>query len=317
MRLIVSCVFTIGTVMLSGCAGMLGEPFRVPANDRIVGEGGTKLLRPQTLYCEDVWDIEEAHRLAVAGDMGAVNAMPRSHPCEVTPKGTWVRVSVLDSLQAEDGNFTKVRVRNAGRSGDAWVWPGTLAPLPQAPPRPATSFENETLGRRWQVVDRADTSVRRAVRYRYKVRVDGPLTEGQIRTISRQVIHSAPPHNGMDIFFYLPDSGIDRVYTAGKAEWWPNGRVGDAVNGSTGDYSRHRLTVEVGGAIRVNLPKATASVGVPVETRRRIFYELVQLEDQGIAPRKTRQIVARKFQLKETAVREIANEGLVRGWPMP
>ena len=75
--------------------------------------------------------------------------------------------------------------------------------------------------------------------------------------------------------------------------------------------------MKLGGLIRVNLPKATASVGVPVETRRRIFYELVQLEDRGIKQPQNTQMIARKFRVKEAAVKEITNEGLARGWPMP
>lgn len=53
-------------------------------------------------------------------------------------------------------------------------------------------------------------------------------------------------------------------------------------------------------------PWLRASVGV-----------LLRVEDQGITPPKASQMVARKFRLKETAVGEIANEGLARGWPMP
>ena len=55
----------------------------------------------------------------------------------------------------------------------------------------------------------------KATRFRYKVRVPRILSEKEIRSLSSDIIEQAPPHNGMDIYFYLPDSTLETGFTAG------------------------------------------------------------------------------------------------------
>ena len=56
---------------------------------------------------------------------------------------------------------------------------------------------------------------------------------------------------------------------------------------------------------------------LPESQRRRIFYELVQVQDSGVGDREAFTLVARKYGLPELLLNEIAYEGAAKNWPMP
>ncbi len=99
-----------------------------------------------------------------------------------------------------------------------------------------------------------DLSWDEVVRLQYRIRVSREPTEGELRAICNRIIErekQAKPHNALSFLFYLPGTETDSnfVFTAGKAEWAPNGIWGDAGKVLTGDYSRHKLVVQLGNAL--------------------------------------------------------------------
>lgn len=105
-----------------------------------------------------------------------------------------------------------------------------------------------------------DASWDEVVRLQYIVRVSREPTEGELRAICNRIIErekQRKPHNALCFLFFLPGTETDQkfVFTAGKAEWAPDGVWGTAGTVKAGDYSRHRLVVECGSARREIWPK--------------------------------------------------------------
>jgi hypothetical protein len=61
----------------------------------------------------------------------------------------------------------------------------------------------------------------------------------------------------------------------------------------------------------------TGNAGGPLsaDERRAVFLALVQEQDKGAGPAQARRAVARRFGIREAAVRAIEGEGLDAGWP--
>ena len=191
----------------------------------------------------------------------------------------------------------------------------TTALLPEPEPKKPPEPKDRRIEYRVETVE--DISVLKATRFRYKVRVPRILSEKEIRSLSSDIIEQAPPHNGMDIYFYLPDSTLETGFTAGKAEWWPNGVAGDADKVAAGDYSSHELVVTAGNSWGVPIPELKQSAEIPKEMRRAIYFELVVLEDRGVPHSDAARRLAEHHRVPKPAIDEIAREGMARGWPMP
>lgn len=72
-------------------------------------------------------------------------------------------------------------------------------------------------------------------------------------------------------------------------------------------------------SVVADLPTYTpisADTSIPEETRKQIFYDLMELQDQG-AKEEVYSIVAERYGVAEQAVQDIMFEGLSRNWPMP
>ncbi|NQT84619.1 hypothetical protein HQ563_16490 [bacterium] len=92
----------------------------------------------------------------------------------------------------------------------------------------------------------------KVVRLQYRVRTSRAPTEGELRAICNRIIKrekERKPHNALSFLFYLPDTDPHGFFTAGKAEWAPDGIWGDAAKMATGDYSRHKLAVDCRNAL--------------------------------------------------------------------
>jgi hypothetical protein len=105
----------------------------------------------------------------------------------------------------------------------------------------------------YSVVSRQDVSALGATRIVYKVRVSDELTDTDLRLIAERLIDSetkANKVNAISFDFYLPDTDVDGVFTAGQAVWAPGGQWRDAHTVTAGDYSTHRLAeIKVGCAL--------------------------------------------------------------------
>lgn len=174
------------------------------------------------------------------------------------------------------------------------------------------------------VVQIQDVSYSRVVRLVYRIRVSRTATADELRQICNQVIEVAKrsrPHNAIAFFFYLPGTDVQGFCTAGRADWAPHGNWEQAKLAATGDYSRHRLAVNVGSAVDGSGWRYTVAKGIPEATRRRIFWDLTALQDtRPDDPDFSYQaydIIAARYRVSKDSVYEIVGEGALKGWPMP
>ncbi|MEE9277735.1 MAG: DUF3105 domain-containing protein [Dehalococcoidia bacterium] len=124
---------------------------------------------------------------------------------------------------------------------------GAPAATLSAADAPAPTAEPVT----YEIADREDISFSTVVRILYRVRVSEPLTEDDLRRISQEIIDgetSQQDVNAIALFFYLPGTDTTSVYTAGTADWAPDGVWASANTVQSGDYSRHKLgAIDLGG----------------------------------------------------------------------
>lgn len=129
----------------------------------------------------------------------------------------------------------------APATATATAEPETTTPEPAtATPAPIT----------YEIAERGPVNIGPCIRIDYRVRVSGPLTEPQLRRIAQEIIDDETSQNDVNaigFFFYLPGTDTSSFYTAGKADWAPNGVWAEACDVETGDYSAHEL-----GAIDTN-----------------------------------------------------------------
>ena len=96
----------------------------------------------------------------------------------------------------------------------------------------------------YQVAARQDVSFGATKRIVYRVVVSGHMVEADLKRITDEIIKSEKKRgavNAIGFFFYLPGTDTSSVYTAGKADWAPNGDWSQADSVKTGDYSKNRL----------------------------------------------------------------------------
>ncbi len=96
----------------------------------------------------------------------------------------------------------------------------------------------------YEIADREDVSFGATVRIVYRVTVSGPLSEANLSAISEEIIDdeiSSQDVNAIGFFFYLPGTDTNSFYTAGVADWAPDGDWAKADTVQAGDYSSHEL----------------------------------------------------------------------------
>jgi hypothetical protein len=196
------------------------------------------------------------------------------------------------------------------------LWLSACASTPAREGAPAVAAPPvDTL--EWEILSTEDQSTGKVKRFRYRVEVSRPPSRAELERISREIIRSAPTHHGVEVLYYRQGSDTRGAWTAGRATWWPNGRPGDAVRHALGDYGAHRLGLQLGDASPAAAPPVSVSANIPVETRRRIYQEVLVLEGQGVTHERSVSSVASEREIPEQAVEEISWEGVSRGWPLP
>jgi len=171
---------------------------------------------------------------------------------------------------------------------------------------------------RYTIVKTKDVSVNNCKRYSIRVRVDHVLSSNELKTISNKIItdfKATSPFNALTLWFYLPDSDINGAYTAGMTEYAPYGDWSQA-DVQTGEYTHHRLKLSPGNATGID-PEKSRVPGLSIETKKRIFFEIVAAQDRGVGDDEAYGIIARKFSVAETTVRKTVIEGVANGWPIP
>jgi hypothetical protein len=188
--------------------------------------------------------------------------------------------------------------------------------------RPAVTATAEGVAAPYEIVERHDISLGgavRVVRVRFSIRVEREATEAQLRQIAEDIIESekkAQSVNAISFFFYLPGSDTTGMYTAGKADWAPDGEWGNADQVKAGDYSRHELVVEAGGVFTPVTPSGPAAE-IPESTRRQMFYDLVAAQNSGIGDQEAYEVIAQRYGVSVDVVEQVTAEGVTKGWPMP
>jgi hypothetical protein len=54
---------------------------------------------------------------------------------------------------------------------------------------------------------------------------------------------------------------------------------------------------------------------IPIDKKRQIFAELVELQDKGFSPRESKQMLANKYIITLWVIQHIEDEGIDREWP--
>ena len=167
-----------------------------------------------------------------------------------------------------------------------------------------------------------DVSSPNAKRLRVRALVDSVLNENQIRAICNEIIkkesYKKNGYKAVQFLFYIPDTDINGQFTSALAEWAPNGIWADAAKMNNGDYSAHKLKVELAKKV-----EWTDKTGLADEKKREIFYQLVVVEDSLFnvgaknISEKSHKIIAKKYNLTLEDVDEIAIEGQIKNWPIP
>ena len=161
-----------------------------------------------------------------------------------------------------------------------------------------------------------DISYSRVVRFTYRIKVEKEVTDAEIRTICQKIISQEKrPYNAIAFFFYLPDSDIQGAYTAGQAEWTPFGKWTSAKEVETGDYSHHQLIVKSGNLLG-KVP-ISSIVDLPIEQKKKIYYELVVLQDEGMDADESQKAIAQKYKITREQLSKISIEATINGWPLP
>jgi len=190
----------------------------------------------------------------------------------------------------------------------------------------------------YEIADRADVSFGATIRIVYRVSVSGPLAEDDLRRIAQEIIEDETSQQDVDaigFFFYLPGTDTASVYSAGKADWAPNGDWASADTVRAGDYSSHELgAIDVGGAYG-ELGESEETTGLSEDERRTMFKELVAAEDRADAEayatypdaveeqidlywellEEYKAEVRAKYGITEEQSYEIVAEGVTEYWP--
>jgi hypothetical protein len=165
----------------------------------------------------------------------------------------------------------------------------------------------------YSVVKASDHSYPGAVRKALRVRVAREVTHEELTAISTRIIQqviSQQNINAIKIFFFLPESDTDGMFTAGKATWAPGG-----------DWSKAELRVPPKLFVEAGNPMGAVPerdrVNLPIALKKQIFLQIVRYQDLGFNNSKSQAAAASDFGISEEDAKKISLEGLVDGWPLP
>jgi hypothetical protein len=165
----------------------------------------------------------------------------------------------------------------------------------------------------YSVVKVSDHSYPGAVRKALRVRVAREVTHEELTAISTRIIQqviSQQNINAIKIFFFLPESDTDGMFTAGKATWAPGG-----------DWSKAELLappnlfVEAGNPVG-SIPDQDR-VNLPLALKKQIFLQIVRYQDKGFNSSQSHAAAAKDYEVSQEDAKKISIEGMIYGWPLP
>ncbi len=189
---------------------------------------------------------------------------------------------------------------------------------------PVPAFNEEAEHRtsgipKYEIVSIKDVSYGNVKRYGVRIRVGHMLSSTELKRVSEVIIEELKvkrPHNALILFYYLPESDTNGVYTAGKVEWAPYGDWSRAEETYSGSYTNHMIRLFPGNAMGLD-PEKIRVPGLSIETKKKIFFELVAAQDRGVGDNEAYGIIAKRYNMNEDTIRKISIEGAANGWPMP
>lgn len=164
----------------------------------------------------------------------------------------------------------------------------------------------------YRIVEQEEFSLPGKRRYQLRIRVQNPIDERQIESICRKILSNHSQYtlaHAVEFLFYLPDSDHHGHFTAGKAIWGTWSTISPAS-------TKKSLTITVGNALGER-PNYETSTDLPVSKKKKIFLDIVEAQDTDMDPDLSYVIVAQRHGIDEKQAREIAQEGIYNGWPMP
>jgi len=224
------------------------------------------------------------------------------------------------SVKGDHADFEHYVCRVSDAAGN--VWEGRLEPvsspagLVERPEQPLTQSTGGLELDQFELLDRGDFSNALAKKIDHKVLVPRVLTEAEIRMYCEHAIAAEQrrgPIAGIWFFFLLERSDLDRGWTAGFAEWGPDGHAGNASDAPRGDYSKHGLRVQ----LMPEYPAEEKLTRLSEQKRKRIYRELYDLEEPAETERELQALHQRfraRYGLTEEELEKIIVEALTRHW---
>lgn len=141
----------------------------------------------------------------------------------------------------------------------------------------------------------------------YRIVVPTTTTHKELKLITDKIISLESNNiNSIRIWFYWPESDPTGFYTAGMATC-------DCINNTW------RTDMTYSQAYSKSTP-TTYSNALSLEKRKKIFWDLVLEEDRAgmdVSPRKSHEVIARRYSIPVSEVVKILDEAIRKGWPMP
>ena len=154
----------------------------------------------------------------------------------------------------------------------------------------------------------------------------GAMTDEEMLEIANHIIGSIVLErevNAICLFFWASENSRERgEYARGCVDWGPSGEFYKAENVETGDYSQH--------SYRVVFNRTTESIALRSRflldsTRKKIFYDLVRLQDQisiwdsryQDKQQRAKEDIAKQYGISMSELSSIIEKGARQGWPMP
>lgn len=178
--------------------------------------------------------------------------------------------------------------------------------------------EIPTIDKGYNILKTEDVSYDTVKRYSLNISMTGEITPDNVKNICNSVITDQlqkGPISALMIFIYKPAAeGSGGYIKVGRAIWAPQGKWENADNVPLGKYTQHQLSLTLENIDKSN---SEAKHSLPEATRKKIFINMVQLQDQGYSNEYVQNQIMKKYNVTLPVLFKIIGEGVENKWPMP
>lgn len=189
----------------------------------------------------------------------------------------------------------------------------------------------------YDVVDTKDLSFSNCVRKQVTVRTAYRLSEAEITGVARSIVSKVTSEhkvNAVSIMVY-DTPNTSGPYTLASVDWAPNGDWSQASTMNTGDYSRHRFTIDMAPE---RPPEPEEIGGLPPVKAKQCFADICRAQDRAYSEAEARypgstdvmkqakyaqtlseqyeKAVREKYGITQKEQSAIAAAGVTQSWPM-